>query len=273
MSIRNILVAFNGGDASVSALRYAASLASRNGGHVTAILAHAARDDYASQSRWISKETVRILASANEEILSAIEAGFHEIKGDLGIGDRVHFRRLNGRVDAVLAKFARNFDLVVVGRYAQKGVDGHVSVHPDRVAMIAGRPVLIVPPGFDAAAAHHHAVIAWDGGRAAARAMSDAMAFLEEDGRVSVITVGDAVEPEAFADLAAHLSRHGIKSTVETLEPSGSIGETIVSYCTAHDAGLLVMGAYEHSKFRSDLLGGVTLQVTSLSPVPILLSH
>lgn len=273
MSVRNILVAFNGGDASVAALNYAAALANKHGGHVTAVLAYAAREDYASESRWISKQTVRILADANEEILRSIEAGFKEIKDGLGLGERVHFRRLTGRVDAVLAKFARSFDLVVVGRHGKRGVDGHVSVHPDRVAMIAGRPVLIIPPGFDAAAPHDHAVIAWDGGRAAARAMSDAMAFLEEDGRVSVVTVGDAVEPDAFADLAAHLSRHGIRSTIETLEHSGSIGETIVSYCTAHDAGLLVMGAYEHSKFRSDLLGGVTLQVTSLSPLPILLSH
>ena len=273
MSIRNILVAFNGSDTSISALNYAAALAKRHDGHVTAVLAHAARNDYSSESRWISKETIKVLSNANEEILSAIEAGFEEVKEGLGLGDRVHFRRLNGRVDAVLAKFARHFELVVVGRYSQKGVDGSVTVHPDRVAMIAGRPVLIVPPGYDAATTHDHAVIAWDGGRAAARAMSDAMAFLEEDGRVSVVTVGSAVEPHSFADLAAHLSRHGVKSTMESLEPSGSIGETVVSYCAAHNASLLVMGAYEHSKFHSDLLGGVTLQVTALSPVPILLSH
>ena len=273
MSLRNILVAFNGSDTSLSALTYAAALANKSGGHVTAVLAHAAREDYSSESRWISRETIKVLADANEEILKSIEAGFEEVKDGLGLGDRVHFRRLNGRVDAVLARFARNFDLVVVGRYAEKGADSHISVHPDRVAMIAGRPVLIVPPGFDAAARHDHAVIAWDGGRAAARAMSDAITFLEDEGRVSVITVGEAGDPDGVADLAAHLSRHGITSDIETLTPSGSIGETILAYCTEHDPSLLVMGAYEHSKFRSDLLGGVTLQVTARSVVPILLSH
>jgi nucleotide-binding universal stress UspA family protein len=36
---------------------------------------------------------------------------------------------------------------------------------------------------------------------------------------------------------------------------------------------LLVMGAYEHSKFREDFLGGVTATVLREIEIPVLLSH
>jgi nucleotide-binding universal stress UspA family protein len=43
--------------------------------------------------------------------------------------------------------------------------------------------------------------------------------------------------------------------------------------CKDRGVGLLVMGAYEHSKFREDLFGGVTNEILQECPVPVLLSH
>jgi nucleotide-binding universal stress UspA family protein len=34
-----------------------------------------------------------------------------------------------------------------------------------------------------------------------------------------------------------------------------------------------VLGAYEHSKFREDFLGGVTAEVLEKIKIPVLLSH
>ena len=38
-------------------------------------------------------------------------------------------------------------------------------------------------------------------------------------------------------------------------------------------AGILVMGAYEHSKFSEDLLGGVTRDILENADLPLLMSH
>ncbi|WP_276326206.1 universal stress protein [Phaeobacter gallaeciensis] len=38
-------------------------------------------------------------------------------------------------------------------------------------------------------------------------------------------------------------------------------------------AKLIVMGAYEHSKFSQDLFGGVTHEVIRSSQVPVFMSH
>ncbi|MCP4995312.1 MAG: universal stress protein, partial [Gammaproteobacteria bacterium] len=37
--------------------------------------------------------------------------------------------------------------------------------------------------------------------------------------------------------------------------------------------GLLVMGAYEHSKFRQSIVGGVTSSVLKKAKIPIIISH
>jgi nucleotide-binding universal stress UspA family protein len=119
-------------------------------------------------------------------------------------------------------------------------------------------------------------LVAWDGKRAAARALGDAVHLLGLSGRTTLLTIGDAPEPapEAGDDVVALLRRHGL--TAERLiRPAGRGGVTqaILDACTAAGAGMLVMGAYEHSKFTEDLLGGVTRDILRNARVPVLMSH
>jgi nucleotide-binding universal stress UspA family protein len=39
------------------------------------------------------------------------------------------------------------------------------------------------------------------------------------------------------------------------------------------DAGLLVMGAYGHSRFREAILGGATRDMLEAAEVPVFLAH
>ncbi len=273
MSMQNILVAFNGSERSATALRYGAALARENGGHVTAMLAYSQHDIIDQTNKWIPTRAREILAAASSEFLVEIEAQFNAMRDELGLADRLHFERIAGKVDAVLSDSARSFDLLIVGHDQGDAVDGHVVVHADRIALLSGRPVLIVPKGFDPAKSHTHAVMAWDGGRAAARALSDGLALLEDQGKVTVLTVGDAELPRPIGDVLTHLDRHGVKATHEAIAAMPGIARAIVAYCVEKDPCLLVMGAYEHSKFREDFLGGVTARVLRTVPVPVLLSH
>lgn len=272
MSVHNILVAFNGSDSSVSALKYAASLA-KGGAHVTALLAHSKHEAVNSNAAWVPAKAREIIAQANADILSGIQTRFEETRGQLALGDRLHFEQVSGRVDAVLSETARNYDLLVVGHDGAEDVDEHVSIHPDRIALMSGRPVLIVPKGHDAEARHAHAALAWDGSRASARALSDSLGLLEDQGRVTVLTVGNEPTPRPVADVMTHLARHNVDATHEAIPAEPGIARALISYCNETDPCLLVMGAYEHSKFREDFLGGVTARVLRDAPIPVLLSH
>ena len=67
---------------------------------------------------------------------------------------------------------------------------------------------------------------------------------------------------ESSAGLAKGLKRHG-----------KSVGYRILEFLDKAKPGCLVMGAYEHSKFRQSIMGGVTSSVLKEAKVPVLISH
>lgn len=271
MPVMNLLVAFNGSEASAAALRYAAALAKDRKAHVTAILAHSSHDVIDRSSRWIPNEARALLAEANGSIVKSIEDAFEALRPELDLGTALTFREVTGRVDTTLSEAARYYDAIIVGRHMDED-DEHVTVHPDRIALLSGRPVIVVPEGHDAGARHSHAALAWDGSRSAARALSDSLRLLEAQGKVSVLTVGKR-SGWPVADLMTHLARHDVEGVHEDFPESLPVAETILGYCRRNDPSLLVMGAYEHSKFREDFLGGVTANVLRDIRIPVLLSH
>ncbi|WGW04133.1 universal stress protein [Tropicibacter oceani] len=271
MPVMNLLVAFNGSKGSVAALRYAAALAQRHGAHVTAMLAHTRHEVIDRRSRWIPKEAQALLDEANSNLVRDIEATFETERKALGLANALQLHEVTGRVDTVLSTAARHYDLLIVGARSDDD-DEHITLHPDRIALLSGRPVIVVPAGYDAGAEHSHAALAWDGGRAAARALSDSLRLLEGEGRVSVLTVGRR-EDWPIQDLMTHLERHGVEAILEEWPTTHPVAETILGYCEKHDTSLLVLGAYEHSKFREDFLGGVTPRILAKARIPVLLSH
>ena len=271
MPVMNLLVAFNGSDGAVAALRYAAALAKRFDAHVTAMLAHTSHDVIDPRSRWIPREARVLLEAASTGLLQEIEAKFETERAALGLANALHLKEVSGRVDTVLSEAARHYDMLIVGAHSDTD-DEHVILHPDRIALMSGRPVIVVPQGYDAGAGHSHAALAWDGGRAAARALSDSLRLLEDEGRVSVLTVGPRND-WPVEDLLTHLDRHGVSAVHEEWPTTHPVAETLLTWCARHDPSLLVLGAYEHSKFREDFLGGVTSEILSRSTIPVLLSH
>lgn len=142
----------------------------------------------------------------------------------------------------------------------------------------SGRPTLILPEGparkpFTLGTI----VVAWDFSRAAARAVSDALPMLELAKQVRVITVVNekAIENNRSGEeLAKNLARHRINVVLDEVDAKGRrIGEVLQSYVSAHDADLLVMGAYGHSRLREFVLGGATKSLLAEPPLPVLLSH
>lgn len=273
MSVRNILVAFNGSADAEAALRYGASIARANGGHVTALLAHSGHEPIHSGAPWVPARARDIIAAANAEILTDIRAKFDALSGDLDLGERLHYLDATGRVDAVISETARCFDVLIVGRPYEAGTDEHVVLHPDRIALLSGRPVIVVPAGYDREAHHDRAAVAWDGSRAAARALFDALQLLAADGEVAVLTVDGTPLPRPLSELTALLDRHGITAHVQYVSQQKTAAATLLAHVESTDPSLLVMGAYEHSKFREDFLGGVTADVLRSIRIPVLISH
>lgn len=143
----------------------------------------------------------------------------------------------------------------------------------------SGRPVLILPgaPNVTRPIRLDTIGIAWDFGRAAARALSDAIPLLQRAREVRVVTVKNERAFETrlnSSDLARHLALHGVKVTVDEEDAKGRpVGDVLNEYVSNHSLDVLVMGAYGHSRIRDLLLGGATKSIVSSPPLPVFLSH
>ncbi|MDB5508344.1 MAG: universal stress protein, partial [Hyphomicrobiales bacterium] len=140
----------------------------------------------------------------------------------------------------------------------------------------AGRPVLIVPRIHKGAPKFNRALIAWDGSRAAARALADAMPLLKKAEVVEVVSVTDhrvSYKELPGFNITRHLSRHGLNAQLKRLTIQGDIGDTLLSYAADAGSDFLVMGGYGHSRLREMILGGTTRTILSSMTIPILISH
>jgi nucleotide-binding universal stress UspA family protein len=119
--------------------------------------------------------------------------------------------------------------------------------------------------------------VAWDFGRAAARALSDAMPLLQlaKDVRLFTITNEKPIDlEEGEGRLTDYLKLHGITAALERVDANRrTAGETIAEYTKSNHIDMLVMGAFGHSRLMEFVLGGATRDVVNRPPVPVLLSY
>ena len=174
--------------------------------------------------------------------------------------------------DAVI-RFARYHDLVIVGIGASDGTQQSTA---EAVLFGSGRPTLVVPED-EPVGTFGHVMIAWDGSRAAARAVTDARDFLQRAQTVTIVAVTDEkVLPEGGRanQLADFLSRHDVQASVVPVESRGRpIAETLQEHAREIGAGLLVMGGFGHSRVRDFVMGGATSGVLKNLRLPVLMSH
>jgi nucleotide-binding universal stress UspA family protein len=168
---------------------------------------------------------------------------------------------------------SRVCDLVIAPK--SKGVLSAEESLIEAVLFSAGRPVLIVPPEWEAGPLLDHVVIAWDGGARAARAVGDAMPLLEKAGRVEVVCVTPDQTGEALgAELARHLSRHVAKVSVTDLPlRNADAGRTLMDHLCAMRPSLFVMGAFAHAALLQHFIGGTTSLMLTDAKVPVLYSY
>jgi nucleotide-binding universal stress UspA family protein len=178
--------------------------------------------------------------------------------------------------DEILIREARAADLVVVGRDRVSG-DWYRSLDPGAVLLRAGRPILVVPGGVDSMRAER-VVIGWKETREARRAVQDALPFLHEASRVSIVEVCEhGSEDEVhrhLSDVTRYLERHRIKMGARIVAHAKSAASELVKVAGDEDADLIVAGAYGHSRLGEWIFGGVTRDLlTKSSSVCCLMSH
>lgn len=178
--------------------------------------------------------------------------------------------------DALLLQ-SRYADLVVLGQDGAPGAAG-VRGLPAWLALHGPRPVLVVPPAYAGAPIADTIVAGWDGSVPALRAIAAALPLLARARAVRLALVNPEHESglhgdEPGADMALYLARHGVPVEV-VVERSGlAAGDALLGIAADAGAGLLVSGAYGHSRYREIVLGGATRVLLERAPLPVLFAH
>ena len=189
------------------------------------------------------------------------------------------FVHLTGDVSGIIAQQGRISDIIVVGR----GVSEPNAAY-DSTIMAAlfetARPVLLMPEGTSGKTAKwqcKNISLAWDGGLEAARALYNALPFLERADKLQLLTArgeGEASDLEAEEGVIKYLRCHNIHAVgIIVAEGSRSPAEALLARAKELESDMLVMGAYGHSRLREMILGGLTNDLLEKADIPLLLSH
>ena len=171
---------------------------------------------------------------------------------------------------------ARCADLIVVEKN-KASWDIHRVAGNGSAILGAGRPFLVVPTAMKSLAADH-VMVGWKDTREARRAVQDALPFLHEAKRVTIIEICEKDQMETARhhvdDVVHYLARHRIKaeSRVE-MQLLGSGADQIIGLAEDEEADLLVTGAYGHSRLNEWIFGGMTRDLLTSSPICCLMSH
>ena len=179
-----------------------------------------------------------------------------------------------GHADKIIGVRGRLADLIVMSRTPDTN-----PIYSEAVTAAlfqTGRPVLLIPPGEAAKPLNGNTIIAWNGSREAVHAVTAALPFMEH-GKVWAVT-GENDDwnssPIMPQELASYLKLHNIHA--ETLLPwinHTPLPEVILGSAQKLNAGLIVMGAFGHSRMREMVMGGVTGYMLKAANVPILMAH
>ena len=257
---------------------FAASVAGYFGAHLTGVafvyepVVPMAEIGAAVPQRLIDEQ----LAESRQRAQSAADRFRFEVRGE-DISTSV--RQIEASPDAAPRKFAeiaRAFDMAIVGQVNREKDEGIDDLITEAALFESSRPTLVVPYIQNKSFKLDRVAIAWDGSRAAARAIADALPMLGRAGKVHLLSVyGENTERENLesVNMLDHLKRHGVEVVAKSMPVAVDVTSTILNFMADDGTDLLVMGGYGHSRLREFILGGTTRGLLESMTAPTCMSH
>lgn len=278
MAYKDLLVQIDGSKACTARIDAALELAARFDAHLTALYLIPEIMLPIGVEGYVGGDIQAGIEQQERERAEAVVEAFRRAAGSSDVDydtriDRGAVSEFAERLDL----HSRYADLLIVGQPDEAGDDA--AAEPGDVVLSASAPVLVVPFIGMKAGFGKHPMIAWNASRESARAVRNAMPFLERADAVDVVTfharegrLGHGELPGA--DIALHLARHGIKVDVQHLEGGDiDVGNAMLSHAADRGSDLLVMGCYGHSRLREWVFGGATRTILRSMTMPVMMAH
>ena len=271
MSYKLIMALAGGGPEDAGTLAFAAALAVQHGAvaHVLPIHPDAAVDLVAlglTLGAPLSPEVTHSLSEAQGDCQRRIDTVARDAATavDLVFGDGAGGPRMIVHPHSVtpageLARAMVLADLVVIGQGYLRGPgrDGRVL---GQVLLDQRAPLLIARGKPERLAGR--VAIAWDGSPEAGRAVRGALPLIAMASELLLLQCPKGLDPTdpapEMAPLNAYLHLHGVGTGRPVPVTGPSAEDALVKGAHDHDVGLLVAGAWGHSRLREAIFGGAT---------------
>lgn len=279
MPLKSIAVFIESTPSGEARLAYAARLAHRHGAHligifmVPAIFGGSPAEAFV-QGRKAVKEVIALHHARETDAVALAKRSLSLVCSREGVS--FEFRALSqGDLSDNVAMNSLHTDLVIACSGRGGGSPSHWSA--EELLLATGVPFILLPQSWNGSATGH-VVVAWNASREARRAIADALPLLVEAKSVTILLVDPEKNPrhgeEPGADIALHLSRHGVNVSVEQATSRGEpIAKAILDHASRHAADLIVIGAYSHGRATQMVFGGVTRSLLRDAAVPLLIAH
>jgi len=289
MAFKDILVHVDSSESGRTRSRLAVDLATRHGARLTAL--HVREYSIAQQRRLKASELGLVPGNETDQLNRLIEGEIDANINDLQEllqqleQDRaldVQWVSIEGQAHKLVPQYSRYADLTIVGHDPSENADlPDEYSFAETMIFTTGRPSLIVPTHAATAAnaqLGQHIAVAWNGSRASARALSDALPLIEQAERTSVLLVdpGPRGHPDSLPTVSIldHLARHTANAHRQPLQATDvCIGDMLQSAALSLGADLLVAGAHGRPGLWEKMLGGVTRDLLARMRLPLLMSY
>jgi nucleotide-binding universal stress UspA family protein len=279
MSFKTILVSLNEIDRLESVLATTATLALEHDAHVIGLYVIPAPAVYPAVGSYAIPEVFDSFTKYFEEQATGAKEKLDGVMRRNGLSWQ--WLKVDAPVPVIsetVSTIGRIADLIIVSDTARDAKQGVELDFVQDVVLSAGRPVLVLPRNA-AQFKIDQVVCGYNGSREAARALIDALPLLKRASDVRLVWVdpsldGETAGPLPGAEMAKSMGRHGVRATAESM-PTNGLNPAEALFTRARDlgAGLIVMGAYGHSRLREFVLGGATRHALSAMSIPLLMSH
>ena len=282
MAIKDILLHLDAGETAQAANEFAASLAERLEAHLTAAVVVTEIPPNATEMGIFTPSGdlggIDILAEIDRKRREAMEEAYEKFKAGLPPtvpSELVVIKSFQAKARDDFAHLARHFDLtVVLQRQTEPGQTCELML--SSALFDSGRPIFVTPPDCKGPAKLDKAMVCWDAGAQAARALAESLPLLALAQSVEVVCVcGEPDKAPALPgfNIARHLARHGIEANLTELPSGGDVGATLLRHAREIGADYLVMGGFGHGRLTELILGGATRRALALSRMPIFMAH
>ena len=278
MDIKSIMVHVDDAAPCTARVDTAVRLAGRFGSALTGVYLVAAPELTPTVAALLPADSVAQRIASTGEAQERSEGVFRDTAS--GRVSAVEWRAPAGIAVEAAVWNARYADLAIVGQpQSDSDTYGFEQRIAESVLLQSGTPVLYVPYTGSLSSLGIRVLVAWDGGREAARAIRDALPFLVGANEVLIASYprnDESAEALARAQphLETYLARHGVRAGFRRhLGDDLEVGQRLLSQAADFGSDLLVMGGFAHSRAREWVLGGVTRTMLQSMTLPVLMSR